>query len=69
MSFYCFNPDCEEWGNAIPQEPHGVWAIHMITDNAGFTDCPKCGSRTWYHDNWDLDNSERRSDDGTIPTK
>lgn len=68
MSFYCFNPECEHWGDVVRQEAVGRtlewpgWGSGI-----GHTKCPSCGQDSYWHDNWDKD--ERMSDDGTKPTR
>lgn len=63
--YYCFNPECERWGDEIPQEYQFVLAIFKWppVDVIGWTDCPDCNHHSYWHDNWDKD--ERTHDDGS----
>lgn len=60
MPLYCFNPNCDQWGERTKLEPIGM--ILIFPSPYMPMSCPECGGLLIYH-NWDED--LRQSDDGT----
>lgn len=55
---YCFNTNCNRWGEHASSGGVLLWWPGNFTGT-----CDECGGVTVVHDNWDRD--ERTHDDGT----
>ncbi len=65
MAFYCFNTDCNPWG-----EPQGTYknrGRYLTWPGNDTSKCNECGGVTVVHDNWEKD--YRTHDDGTLVTE
>jgi hypothetical protein len=60
MSYYCFNPNCDLWGDAQP------CVLLACSPPIVASVCKGCEGELIFHDNWDRD--ERTHDDGTPVT-
>lgn len=63
--YYCFNPECEGWGESHVRKAYGHTLLGIFKPGTLINACDLCGHDMYFHDTWDGD--ERRSDDGSHP--
>jgi hypothetical protein len=65
MSFYCFNEDCNLWGESQRVVIHAVLPFPGCLNNS----CRSCGGDLNYHDNWKYDDRHYDSGAPVVETK
>lgn len=61
--FYCFNENCNKWGEAVNVGVVATWPQPAMAPNS----CHECGGNLYFHDTWD--GNRRLSDQGEKVTQ